>query len=517
MHRVLESHLNAFVEAREIKLPTDRAFEAFVAHCVAQNHTADSFDALEQIYDGDDPGIDSVMFVANDSIISSTDELEELFARKGRDVLVGVIFLQAKTSETWSKKDINTFAAAVLDFISTNPRYPMSDFLIERKKMFDIIIRNVGRVKHGKPDIACYFATSAPSPEDREIISAFQGSSDRLEAEGLFRMITFAAIDREDLIRLWMKSSSTIETTFRVFAHASFPKSPGIEESYVVTAKAHEFVERVLCDDNGNLRRSVFEENVRDFIGLASPVNSEINETIKSHITRSRFGILNNGITIVAPDVRLQSNEMYLSDYQIVNGCQTSNVLYENRENLSDETTVMVKVVEASDQTIVDEIVKSTNNQTKVDEHQFLATLESVKNIERYFKVKGSDEEHRLYFERRPHQYAGEGIAAIRIHDIRTVARCTGAMFFDRPELATRYPSQLTTELCDTVFGRKSQEEVFYCSAYTFYRLRLLIANNRIAQKFSKIKWFLLMAIKYKIAGDDIPDVTSPNTGPAVF
>ena len=235
------------------------------------------------------------------------------------------------------------------------------------------------------------------------------------------------------------------------------------------------------------MKKSIFEENVRDSISIDSEINSEIGLALEEPSTRRRSGILNNGITIVSPDVRLQSNEMFLADYQIVNGCQTSHVLVEYRELLTDDVTVMAKIMRTDDQKIIDEIVRSTNRQTRVDEHQFLATLAAVKRIEAYFNVRGADEEHRLFFERRPNQYSGQGIASVRIFDIRELARCVGAMFFDRPELAARYPNQLTSELRQVVFDEQNKEEIFYIVRLTaIIGYVCTLGNNRIARKLAK-------------------------------
>lgn len=172
-----------------------------------------------------------------------------------------------------------------------------------------------------------------------------------------------------------------VEAQLPVFAIAPFPKSPGIEESWVVTTKAKDFIERLLIDDSQNLRQRIFEENVRDFIGLDSEVNAEILGTLSDPEKQKRFGILNNGITIVSPDVRVQGNEIYLRGFQMVNGCQTSNILYEDRDLISPTVTVMLKIIETADGNIVDDIVRSTNRQTKVQDDQFLTTLDTVKGI----------------------------------------------------------------------------------------------------------------------------------------
>jgi len=85
----------------------------------------------------------------------------------------------------------------------------------------------------------------------------------------------------------------------------------------------------------------------------------------------------------------------------------------------------------------------------------------------------------------------------IRVFDIKDIARCAGAMFFDRPDLATRYPNQLIYELKDDIFSPANEEDIYYTSAYAYYRLILHFNNNRVANSYRKYKWYLLMLIKY--------------------
>ncbi|MEB0009983.1 AIPR family protein, partial [Pseudomonas sp. RTB2] len=65
----------------------------------------------------------------------------------------------------------------------------------------------------------------------------------------------------------------------------------------------------------------------------------------------------------------------------------------------------------------------STNRQAKVDEDQFLATLDAIKALERYFEARGKDDDLGLYFERRKNQFlAKENVKAIRMFDIKAVS-----------------------------------------------------------------------------------------------
>ena len=129
--------------------------------------------------------------------------------------------------------------------------------------------------------------------------------------------------------------------------------------------------DQILKDKNDRLRQRIFEENVRDFIGLRWRVNNEIAETIKDPLKQKRFGILNNGVTIISPDVRVTGFDIYMRDFQIVNWCQTSNILFEHRSSVTAKVALMLKVIETSDPGVVDDIVRSTTDKQKLKKISF--------------------------------------------------------------------------------------------------------------------------------------------------
>lgn len=510
MHRVIRSHFDNFVQRESLTFSESKNFEAFSAYCIAKSFTFDQVKPESLIYDGDEPGIDAAFFICDEAIVTSIDEADSLFSTSKNNHEITIVLIQSKTSESWDKKQINTFESAVLDFISDSPQHKYNDTLKERRAIFEKIINNVGKIKSGRPKIHCYFVVTAGEAADSEITAAGRTLKARLDETGLFNATESTLLGRDQLLALWIKSQGSYEASFKIIGSTSFPKSEGIEESYVVTVPANEFTSKILTDENGNLRKSIFEENVRDFIPFdGSDINTDISKTLKDQIKQKRFGIMNNGVTIISPDVRLQSNEIYISNYQIVNGCQTSNVLFENKDSISDEVTLMVKIIETDNQDILDDIVKSTNRQNKIEDHQFIATLDSIKSVEKYFLARGGEEEHRLYFERRPNQFGRDNIPSIRIFDLKELARCTGAMFLDKADVASRYPNQLVEELHGTVFDPKNKEEIFYTAAYCSYRLKLLHSNNKIDKSLNRLKWYSLMALRYRICGGNPSQITS--------
>lgn len=170
-----------------------------------------------------------------------------------------------------------------------------------------------------------------------------------------------------------------------------------------------------------------------------------------------------------------------------------------------------VKVVEATDADVISDIVRATNSQTKVEDIQFLSLKPIIRKVEAYFEAvaEDSDEEVKLYFERRDRQFVGLGIPDKRIFDIKEASRSVASMFLERPDLAARYPTQMLEELNQLLFNEQNKEIAFYTASLALYRIQLLIGNNKIPYNFSKYKWHMLMCLKYVIVGKKGLDINS--------
>jgi hypothetical protein len=299
---------------------------------------------------------------------------------------------------------------------------------------------------------------------------------------------------REIIHQLWNMADGPMEARLPTVGYAPFPAAPNINNAYVATVSARSFIDAILKDQNGAPRKKLFEENVRDFLGVDADVNSEIAETLNDSEKKARFGLMNNGITIVASSVRPAGQEIYIRDFQIVNGCQTSNVLIALDTQVDPSVSLMIKLIEADEPAIIDDIVRATNRQSKVEDAQFIATLAVLRDLEQFFNARGTGEATRIYFERRKGQYALENVAPVRIFDVRETARCYASVVMMRPDLSSRYPNRLTGELLNEVFSQGAQEEDYYTACYTHYRLRMLTSNKRFDGKYSKLRWHIMTA-----------------------
>lgn len=401
MHLVTKSYFDAFCDEFAFEKGSTKSFEAFANYCINNRFSDDEVKPAELVYEGPDPGIDGAMLYVDGRLVLSEEELVEILAAGKRELDFEVVFTQVKTSESWSKKEIDTFSAAIVDLLSEQPAQPLSDYLQDFKKLFKAIFSNIKKVKGGRPTANAFFVSAAPDTEAAEINAAVIVGHKQLAGTGFFREAEFRKVPREVLHEWWLACGAADEATLPVFNYSPFPAAPNVKSAYVATVSAKSFIERVLKNDDGTKRKKLFEMNVRDFLGESEEVNSEISETLKSELRKSRFGLMNNGVTIVAESVRPAGQEIFIGNYQIVNGCQTSNVLLSNESVVDETVSLMVKFIESSDAETVEDIVRATNRQSKVEDEQFASTMESLRALEEYFVARGSEQQNKIVFERR--------------------------------------------------------------------------------------------------------------------
>lgn len=136
----------------------------------------------------------------------------------------------------------------------------------------------------------------------------------------------------------------------------------------------------------------LYEKNVRRFLGSKGRVNKGIETTLKN--SPERFGLYNNGITIVVTDYVPQGDgATRLIEPYIVNGCQTTRTIWEVchqkleaggtgpnapledwRRNAA-EGAVVTKIVKVGidGEAMLEAITRFTNSQNAVREKDFLA------------------------------------------------------------------------------------------------------------------------------------------------
>jgi hypothetical protein len=198
-----------------------------------------------------------------------------------------------------------------------------------------------------------------------------------LRGLNIFKEVDFTPVDADSLQKLYGQTKNAISREFTFSDRTVMPEIPGVAEAYLGLVPAREFV-RLLQDDSGEIIKSLFYDNVRDFQDFNS-VNSEIRRTLESKSLRGQFVLMNNGITVIAKTLRATGNRFLIEDYQIVNGCQTSHVLFSQKDLLNDDSVVVpLRLIATQDENVIGSIIKATNRQTEVREDQLGVVFSSI-------------------------------------------------------------------------------------------------------------------------------------------
>lgn len=112
---------------------------------------------------------------------------------------------------------------------------------------------------------------------------------------------------------------------------------------------------------------TLFSRNVRLWTGKTR-INKELAQTINSNEEHSKFFLYHNGISIICSSFNISNNDqLSLTNYQVINGCQSIISFYQNRTKLSDEMMVLVKVIKVENNNpLINKITKNANNQNAI-------------------------------------------------------------------------------------------------------------------------------------------------------
>jgi hypothetical protein len=259
----------------------------------------------------------------------------------------------------------------------------------------------------------------------------------------------------------------------------------------------------LIVDDNGRLRRHLFEHNVRDYEGNVS-VNLEIRRSLNSPGS-PEFWWLNNGVTILCSAATSAGKTYSLSDIQIVNGLQTSREIYEALRRPgspagSSARMLLVRIIVTDDPAVRDQVIRATNRQTSVQDYSLRATDEVQRNIENYLLTRN------WYYDRRKNFYKNEGKDPSRIVDISTLGAAMTAMGLFRPDLARGKPSSLlkSDENYLKVFNSSIELDIYYWVAKTQRAVDAFLASEgaeATIQQRSNLKYHLSMLVAEHLHG----------------
>lgn len=481
-------------------------FEHFCNFCIISKEYNDDFQ-VEDIYTGgkNDLQIDGIAVIVNNVLVTSVEEVDDLLMTN-KYLEVKFIFIQSTTSSSFEGAKISNMFFGIRDLLSEAPTLPRNEHIAEKEKLIKYIYSKSPSFTKGRPKMKIYFASTGKWQNDEQLLGRVGTEISDLENLNIFEPpIDFDPVDATKIQQYYNQAQNALTKTFTFSKKVTLPRKDGVKEAYIGLLPAKEYLSLII-DDDGQLIRGLFYDNVRDYQG-ENTVNEEIAQTLTTD-KKSIFALLNNGITIVADDLMPTGESFTLSGYQIVNGCQTSHVLFNNIDELTDDIEVPVKLIIRPADPIKNLVVKATNRQTVVKEEELSALTDFQKKLEQYYNA--IPEEFRLYYERRSQQFRSiPGLEKIRIVSISTQIRAFASMFLDKAHQASRYYGTLLADVKNRIFLDNHPPIAYYVSAYALFKLEYLWRRRQIGSQYRPFKYHVLSALRMVVAGYDMPNMAS--------
>ena len=505
MHIILKKNIEELQHQFGFDEEDSKLFEIFCNFCIVSTSFLGRYNPYLVTTQEDDASIDGIAFIIDGDLISTEDDAKQIFSTHKTGLDTKLIITQAKSGDKFKKEEIANFGLGIKDFLSLDPKLPNGSINKEALKILEVILNNLSKIRNKIPDIEISYCTSGIYKEEREINAAFEILERDVENLDMFNSVIVKALGRTELIKIWSNINTTNEAKLQLREYFGIPKMPNIPQSYIALVSAKEFVDNLLTDDNGNIKNEVFEENIRAYLG-DTPVNNKIKSTLQDDSKSKIFSVLNNGITIVTPELTLTPNSkvIELKNYQIINGCQTSNTLFENYDSIDEETSIVVKCIDSTDEDSISEIISATNSQTVIPFESFFSLKEKSKLIQNYFNVKNEDvnSDSNIFFERRENEYKHKQYQQSRIFDIKLLCRAYNAMFLDQPHNSARYVTKIFDVQKDELFKLDDHEAPYYTSALAHYKFSSMINSKKSdANKYSFLRWHIFFIFKHVIHG----------------
>lgn len=431
--------------AELLSLPEDVAFLRF-AHQLLTGHSLHAFDEDDLVDGGQDKQIDAVTIDADDS---SAD----------------VWIVQAKNSSSFSSNSLvqmgnglRWFLEAPKKELETLDNQPFRDKILE--------FRGV-RSELGPANLrlhVAFVATGSTEQISKEFEQEIRAIRQRYSDEDLLESFDIRAYGHDELnelLRARDRRAKSIDADLKI----RYDVNKGSVINYrahdlrglVCTISAQEIARLVNEDAHG----SVFDLNLRKFLGGRGAVNKDIMETCTSPESAHEFWFLNNGITIVCddfdPNLDPDDPRVRLKNLQIVNGCQTATTLARAHKEgtLRPDVRVMSRIYETPKSGLVDKIVLTTNNQNRISSRDLRANDIVQVDMERGFEI------YNLLYERKQRQHDAAGEDPKRIVPNEAVGQWYLAVVLKNPADGRGRKYKVWGELYDKIFAGRQPIEPY--------------------------------------------------------
>lgn len=506
MNKITKGLLDDFCQAQQMDASIDEAtaFEYFSAHLVISSISETTSTTTHTVV-GEDAqlSVDIIGVIVNGNLIENEDEIDA-FISINNYLDVDFVFAQAKTSENFEVSVLGELGEFADNFIEDDKCSTDTKKFAQLRAIKNKIYKESKYFRRRNPNAHIYYVTTGIQPEnDRNFTQKTNKIIKNFAIHSNTKQCFVNLVGAKEIQQLKRQLDHSIAREISFSRKVPLPQTPGIDEAYLGVVSAPTFIS-LLKGPGSNMLSSIFYDNVRDWQG-DNTVNSGIAKTLSSPEGRARFVFMNNGITIIAKKVQTTGDKVLLEDYQIVNGCQTSNVLWNHQNGLDESTLIPMRIVATTNETVVRDIIKATNSQTQVSESQLLAATDFQKQLELYLQAQGQP----LYYERRSRQFANSSIDRARIVTPISLMKAYASIVLQEPHKTTRDFQSVLDQAGTSIFGEKHKLELYYMTALAQYWIEHFLRKGIIDRGLTVARFQILLAFRLLNEKEGMPPVES--------
>lgn len=490
MNPIIKAQLKQFSEMNPNEMLSEtNLFEVMSIFSIENGVLGENIDPFRAHLKGSEFGIDGIAISIQGTLCVDSDEANAVLS-SGKNHSSEFHFYQSKTSSSLDYGEISKFLDAVYDFF-TNQELALGAQVEDLWAVKDVIF---GSASKTSPTLKCFYCTTGSGQLSQPIQTLIESNKQRLLELNIFNEVKIECAGAKVIQNGFRSATNSSSATLEFQKSATLPTHEKVDEAYIGYVPAREILNIALgeADEDGNkyVKRSLFYDNVRDFDPKSS-INNTIIAELKAGDTSS-FVFKNNGVTVVSKTITRKGDTFHLEDFQIVNGCQTTNILAHVNKNL-DEIYVPLRLIGCSDTDFVSSVIIGTNRQNEVREDQFWALLPFMKDLEEFCAAQDSN--NKIFIERRDNQYRDIQVERTRIFKTSDLMKVSAAMFFFQPNRAARDHRGIRKEYSQKIFQEKHNVELYHLAALAFYKFDFLVRTGKVERTRVIFRFYALYAL----------------------
>jgi AIPR protein len=369
-----------------------------------------------------DLGLDGVALALGDIPLLSAEDVPDAVAAGGGWNPLRIFMLQSKRKEIINESDAVLFGAAAQKFLTLKGRKDIerlkpSPSALAQWDIYDAL-RHANQAVAEAAHVTMIFAYRGDWRDYATVNTARQQAETNIRNAYPNMRIEFVVWGDVALVAAGERVGPAFRKTLKEVALLKLPEGPA--RGYIGYVSGAALVDLVAHKVGGKLEAEdhMFFENVRAFMGTrderSNPGAVGLQKSLQGN-GQPRVLLCHNGVVVVAsqgelldgagkplPDGQAPGGNLAirLTAPQIVNGCQTCNVLVANVAHVAN-CFVPIKIILTEDEDLKDSIILASNTQAAVDDYDMLARNEGLRALQHTFERGEAQLRERVWLQRR--------------------------------------------------------------------------------------------------------------------